>query len=58
MAIPGYKGHIPGMKIGDHFGKRFTEHSRDALTQEKLDNNTSVLSTTGYFSKKAFNLQF
>jgi hypothetical protein len=50
MAIPGYKGHIPGMKIGDLFGKRFTEHSRDALTQEKLDNNTSVLSTTGYLS--------
>ena len=46
--MPGYTGFVPGVKTGNLIGKTYTEHTRDMLTKEKLDDRSNVFATTGY----------
>eukprot|EP00349_Pseudokeronopsis_sp_Brazil_P001834 CAMPEP_0202956802 /NCGR_PEP_ID=MMETSP1396-20130829/1303_1 /ASSEMBLY_ACC=CAM_ASM_000872 /TAXON_ID= /ORGANISM="Pseudokeronopsis sp., Strain Brazil" /LENGTH=74 /DNA_ID=CAMNT_0049673993 /DNA_START=96 /DNA_END=320 /DNA_ORIENTATION=+ len=48
MAIPGYKGYIPGVKAEPAVGKRFSEQSREVLTKQGLDDKEAVLASTGF----------
>jgi len=46
--IPGYKGHIPRVKVNNQFlGKRITEQSREVFREEILDKAENNFSTTG-----------
>jgi hypothetical protein len=48
MAIPGYKGFIPGDSNGSLIGARYTEITRKSLTKENMDDKEQMFSSTGY----------
>ncbi len=47
-AIPGYTGHIPGVKADSLFGKSNTLLARSSFVSEKLDINRTGLASTGF----------
>lgn len=50
--IPGYKGHVPRVKVNNQFlGKRITEQSREVFREEILDKADNNFSTTGFNAK-------
>jgi len=48
MALPGYKGYVPGVKCDNStVGKTFAEETRTTLRPDKLDEKKNALATTG-----------
>lgn len=47
-AIPGYTGHIPGVKADSLYGKSNTILAKSTLTSERLDINRTGLACTGF----------
>lgn len=47
-AIPGYTGHVPGVKADSLYGKSNTLLARSSFQADKLDVNRTGLATTGF----------
>ena len=47
-AIPGYTGHVPGVKADSLFGKSKTLLARSSFVSENLDVNRTGLASTGF----------
>ena len=47
MAIPGYQGYIPSVKAEGFHGKRYSEHTKDVLTKDNVDERNFFLASTG-----------
>lgn len=47
-AIPGYTGHVPGVKADSLFGKSKTLLARSSFNSEKLDVNRTGLASSGF----------
>ena len=55
--IPGYKGHVPRVKVNNQYlGKRITEQSREVFREEILDKAENNFSTTGYGTSLIFKI--
>ena len=52
VAIPGYKGFIPGYYSNNEYAKTFSRIARDRLANPDLGKNPLHLSSTGFNFKK------